>query len=259
MTETEWLACADPTLMLEFLKGRASDRKLRLFICACCRRIWPLLTDQRSRHAVDVGENFADGLATDEERSDAEGGATQASGEAWACVPGVKTPVGGSNGEDICPSEYHPSLLRAAATQTAYFTVYCLNARPWEKFRAIHLASRTCRSAAGTITLTGQDWAEKKNTGQHYSIEEFQRQSFMLLDVFGNPFRSVAVEPSWRTSTVLSFASQMYDSRNFSLMPILADALQDAGCDNPDILNHCRQSGEHVRGCWMVDLIMGKS
>ncbi|VTR93107.1 Uncharacterized protein OS=uncultured bacterium PE=4 SV=1 [Gemmata massiliana] len=77
--------------------------------------------------------------------------------------------------------------------------------------------------------------------------------------VFGNPFRPVTGDPSWLTSTVLSLASQMYASRDFSPMPILADALQDAGCGSDDILTHCRGAGPHVRGCWVVDLILGKS
>ena len=65
-------------------------------------------------------------------------------------------------------------------------------------------------------------------------------------------------QPSWTTDTVLSLARQMYESRDFSAMPILADALQDAGCDNDDILTHCRGNGPHVRGCWVVDLVLGK-
>ncbi len=78
-------------------------------------------------------------------------------------------------------------------------------------------------------------------------------------DIFGNPFRPVSFSPFWRTDTSVALAAQMYESRDFSVMPILADALQDAGCDHDDILNHCRQPGEHVRGCWVVDLLLGKS
>jgi len=70
--------------------------------------------------------------------------------------------------------------------------------------------------------------------------------------------RSVAFSSAWRTDTALLLARQMYESRDFSLMPILADALQDAGCDNADILNHCRGPGPHVRGCWVVDLVLNK-
>ncbi|MBY0459194.1 MAG: hypothetical protein K2V38_17830 [Gemmataceae bacterium] len=80
----------------------------------------------------------------------------------------------------------------------------------------------------------------------------------MLRDIFGNPFRPVALAPEWRTSTAVALAAQMYESRNFSAMPILADALQDAGCDADDTLGHCRGDGPHVSGCWVVDLVLGK-
>jgi len=80
----------------------------------------------------------------------------------------------------------------------------------------------------------------------------------LLRDIFGNPFRPVSFAPAWRTDTAVALARQMYESRDFSAMPILADALQDAGCDNEDILSHCRGDGPHVRGCWVVDLVLGK-
>jgi hypothetical protein len=83
--------------------------------------------------------------------------------------------------------------------------------------------------------------------------------SAVTRDIFGNPFRPVTVDPSWLTSDVRALAGGIYEERTFDRMPILADALQDAGCDNEDILNHCRQPGEHVRGCWVVDLLLGKS
>ncbi len=78
-------------------------------------------------------------------------------------------------------------------------------------------------------------------------------------DVFGNDFRPITFDPAWRTDTAVSLARGMYESRDFGAMPILADALQDAGCDNEHILNHCRGiSTTHVRGCWVVDLVLGK-
>ncbi|AMV28246.1 hypothetical protein VT84_27835 [Gemmata sp. SH-PL17] len=81
-----------------------------------------------------------------------------------------------------------------------------------------------------------------------------------LRDVVGNPFRPVTFSPEWRTETTIALARQMYTSRDFSAMPILADALQDAGCDNSDVLNHCRDTGAtHVRGCWVVDMVLRKS
>jgi hypothetical protein len=87
---------------------------------------------------------------------------------------------------------------------------------------------------------------------------ERRAQAAILRDIF-NPFRPVSVDPEWLTSTVVSLARQMYESRDFSTMPILADALQDAGCDNADILNHCHSDGPHVRGCWVVDKLLSKS
>jgi len=77
-------------------------------------------------------------------------------------------------------------------------------------------------------------------------------------DVFGNPFRPATVDPTWRTATVTSLAQAIYTERAFDRLPILADALEDAGCTDADILNHCRQPGEHARGCWVVDLVLGK-
>jgi hypothetical protein len=80
----------------------------------------------------------------------------------------------------------------------------------------------------------------------------------LLREIFGNPFRPVALDPSWFTPTVLALANGIYHARDFDRMPILADALQNASCENEDILNHCRQPGEHVRGCWALDLVLGK-
>jgi hypothetical protein len=87
-----------------------------------------------------------------------------------------------------------------------------------------------------------------------------EAQLRILRDIFGNPFRPVKFNPDWRTSTAVALAQQMYESRDFGAMPILADALQDAGCDCDDVLTHCRDAkGIHVRGCWVVDLVLGKS
>lgn len=80
----------------------------------------------------------------------------------------------------------------------------------------------------------------------------------LLVCALGPLYRVRVPSPSWLSSTVLILAQQMYESRDFSAMPILADALQDTGCDSADILSHCRGPGPHVRGCWVVDLVLGK-
>ena len=84
------------------------------------------------------------------------------------------------------------------------------------------------------------------------------QQTDELRDIFGNPFRPVAFDPSWHTSIATQLARQAYVSGDFAALPILADALQDAGCDDADILAHCRDEGPHVRGCWVVDLVLGR-
>jgi hypothetical protein len=82
----------------------------------------------------------------------------------------------------------------------------------------------------------------------------------LLREIFQHPARALAFDPACRTDTTVSLARLMYESREFSAMPILADALQDAGCDNSDILDHCRDTQlTHVRGCWVVDLVLGKA
>lgn len=90
--------------------------------------------------------------------------------------------------------------------------------------------------------------------------EGFERnaQANLLRDIFGNPFCFVTADSRWFTETAVVLATGIYAERAFDRMPILADALEDAGCDNADILNHCRGDGTHVRGCWVVDLVLGK-
>jgi hypothetical protein len=79
-----------------------------------------------------------------------------------------------------------------------------------------------------------------------------------LRDIFGNPFRPASLAPAWRTPAALKLAEAIYDERAFDRLPILADALEEAGCNDADILTHCRGGGDHVRGCWVVDWILGK-
>jgi hypothetical protein len=84
------------------------------------------------------------------------------------------------------------------------------------------------------------------------------KEPVLLRDIFGNPFRPIHVDPSWRTPTVTALARAIYTNRSFDAMPILADALEEASCTSEEMLGHCRGEGEHVRGCWVVDLLLGK-
>ena len=87
---------------------------------------------------------------------------------------------------------------------------------------------------------------------------ERNTQAELFRCIFGNPFRPVTLDPSWLTTTVIALAEGIYQDRAFDRLPILADALQDSGCDNEDVLNHCRSDRPHVRGCWVIDLLTGR-
>ena len=104
-------------------------------------------------------------------------------------------------------------------------------------------------------TSMPRDWVEK---GSSAWMEERAAQCSLLRDIFGNPFGPVTLNPAWLTSNVKTFVQAIYDDRAFEGMPELADALAEAGCSNPDILSHCRGPGPHVRGCWVVDLVLGR-
>ena len=207
MTEAEWLAATDPTPMLEFLRDKASVRKLRLTACACCYRIVHLLIRRKHepcRRVVEVVEAVADGRASE------------------LLLPDAWEKARAANGPFILNHTYACALtacvIQDNIVQIANYAALATGAVPGERIEQ-------CR---------------------------------LVRDIFGNPFRPVAVEPSWLTSTVVQLAEGIYSDRAFDRLPILADALQDAGCDSDDILNHCRQPGEHVRGCWVVDLLTGR-
>jgi hypothetical protein len=92
--------------------------------------------------------------------------------------------------------------------------------------------------------------------------EAMSRQVDLLRDLVGNPFRRARLDISWlawNDGAIHKIAQNIYDDRAFDRLPLLGDALEDAGCDDADILSHCRTPGEHVRGCWVVDLLLGKS
>jgi hypothetical protein len=204
MTEAEWLACDDPSAMLESLTGRASARKLRLLACATCRDHSPPSPHLACAGVLAVAERYADGEATERERA-----------AAFAANLDESVREGGGGAGD-------------------YFSLVGFAVGESSGALGTHLRNRASgRSSPGASPST-------------------------LRDIFGNPFRPVALDPEWRTSTAVLLARGMYESGDFSPMPILADALQDAGCDSADILDHCRGPGPHVRGCWVVDLVLGK-
>lgn len=113
-------------------------------------------------------------------------------------------------------------------------------------------------SGVTRFSSTAAFWTVNSNSGK-FGAPSRDEMCGLMRDVLGNPFRPVVFELSWRTTDAVGLARAMYDSRNFSAMPILADALEDAGCDSGEVLAHCRGDGPHVRGCWVVDLVLTKS
>jgi hypothetical protein len=125
---------------------------------------------------------------------------------------------------------------------------------------AVELIIRFASTYAPNFDWRHFAWAVAARLGEGNRAKNRAVQVQVLRDIFGNPFRPVAFDADWRTSTAVALAKQMYESRDFSAIPILADALQDAGCDIDNVLTHCRNTnGAHVRGCWVVDLVLGKS
>jgi hypothetical protein len=243
LTEQEWLACADSRPMLALLRSRktflsrAGRRKLRLYACACCRGVWHLLGDQRSRHAIEAAERHADGAATTEELGAADKAAGAAADAAADAVASRSMPPGN-----------HAASAACAAAHSGV-------TRQWGAALAAKEAALARQKAAGRGRPDA--W-----TASQVQPEERRWLACLLRDIFGNPFRTVRPAPcwlAWHGGAVPKLAQAIYDGRRFADLPVLADALEEAGCDSADLLAHCRQPGEHVRGCWVVDAILGKT
>jgi hypothetical protein len=215
MTESIWIVSDDPDWMLHQVNRSASERKLRLFACACCRLIWPLLSDERSRRGVEVSERYADSLASDE--------------------------------------ELEAAVTASKVARDAFQTPFLNQQTPYPGDTVFSAPEAALSAVEASVFSAVAETGEIGNTTMYLA------QAKLIRDIFGNPFRPATCAPAWRTDTATALAQQMYDTRDFSPMPILADALQDAGCTNDDILHHCRDSKQvHVRGCWVVDLVLGK-
>jgi hypothetical protein len=240
MTAEEWARSSDVTAMLTSLEGKVSERKLRLFAVACCWRVWPLLTDGRSRKAVKVAARYADGLATERERTDAYLAARTASDEMDETID-----RDGALRLDASPARHAAIAARNAVGVFRTASDLSLVASP---------AVRARRAAAASASLARRvpnpsAWIPAVNA-------EKAAQAALLRDLVG-PLRPSALAP-WRSPTILSIAQHAYEARDFVALAILADALEDEGCELGDILTHCRQPGEHARGCWVLDGLLGK-
>jgi hypothetical protein len=197
--------------------------------------------DERSREGVQVAERYADGAATSAELR-----------RAIAAVEEAKRLIGRRRRRQMESKELLSA--RRGAAKLALDTTR--NTGFWAAgvARWIRHPAEGGAKPDSTFPPSPLPTLAPGKTGDHL----YRWLARLVRDIFGNPFRPVAFSPQWRTDTALSLARQMYDSRDFSAMPILADALEEAGCDSEDILSHCRGPGPHIRGCWAVDFILAK-
>jgi hypothetical protein len=206
MTEQEWMVCADPTPMLQFLASKKNKRKLAMFGVARCRHISRLCSDERGLIAIDVAERYADRKAKINE-------VRVACRNAREDATGIVRPLGHYVNEI--------AVLYNAAFNAYLVSEYALKAAP---------------DQAGEKAL----------------------QCALLREVFGNPFRRFRISRRWLTPKVKQLCEQVYAESSFDQLRLLADALDQAGCTEADILRHCRNEGLHVKGCWAIDVLLGK-
>lgn len=233
MTEGEWERCPEPPKMLEFLRTtcRSSERTGRLFTAASFARMAGASPTDPRRIAGEVLERFADGHASVEELLDARRALTSLD---WDL--------------DSCTRFPRWEAARAAIHDSALFEAHGVYCALLDKFKA--LPGEGVLAEADAALETTSDLVAGRLTS-------------LLRDIFGpRPFREVRLDLRWLTwdgGTMAKLARTIDEERTFDRLPILADALEEAGCANDDILRHCRQRGlMHVRGCWVVDLLLGK-
>lgn len=223
MTEQEWLESKDPQGLLDwFLPRRTlSERKLRLFGAACCRRIWSLLADPKSRRAVEVVENWVDGWATEAERIEADRTADEFSASSISGFLAANTVV-------CFRSDRHQNVRNTSA---------------W--------------------VLEALAWADPNN--EKAVRAEAEHQATLLRDIIGNPFHPVTLDSAFLPGRIRALAQEIYENRQMpmgtfdpSRMKLLGDALVEPGCHNEEVIIHCQSNTPHVRGCWVVDLLLGR-
>jgi hypothetical protein len=222
------MSCADPWPMLEFLCGRASDRKLRLFAVACCRRAWHLMTDLRHKEAIEAAERFTDGLLSKAEFDES----FQPIKVLWAELP------------DGREGAWEPSHYMTGATRH-------LDSGAGAPYAASY-------AARGLACLAGP---ERSPEWFAACRAEGAVQSELVRDLFGDPSRPFHFEPDWLCGAgraAAERAQEIYRTGNFESLRLLADVLEQAGCRDRAVLEHCRGPGPHARGCWVLDALLGR-
>lgn len=226
MTEVRWSKCNDPTSLIAFVIGAATDRQLRLFACACCRRIWNRLTIDIGHRAVIAAESHADGLLSD---------------------------------EALLKERCHAEIVKAAHPITADAAAYSTTWVDTDVNSAYtHIPS--LRIALGVDDAATIAAANSSNYDAERSI-----QADIARDIFGNPFLPMPILSLADNRTIQNFARLAYEERtedgtlNRHRMYVLADALEINGCRDELVLSHLLEpTGSHYRGCWALDLLLKK-
>jgi hypothetical protein len=252
MSEAEWLAAENPGQLLRDLqhhrlvaKVSGGRRRLRLFACACCWSVWEYFHDERCRRAVEVSERYADG---DARRAELDAALRDAEKSELAACQQVEA--------SLAPTTEPATRL---ATVVGYRVA---SAALWTA--TTRSAGRATENVACAVQQLRAALAEaapgpRRSFGEAFRAEA-RAQASLVRDIFGNPFRPATFDASWLTwngGAVQAIAERIYLERDWAALPVLADALEDAGCTSPDLLQHCRGPGTHVRGCWVVDLLRG--
>jgi hypothetical protein len=249
MTESDWFDSISPEQMLAYLGERASPRKRRLFACASVRRIWPLLGDDQLRKAVKVAERFADGKVSARVLRKARRLAIRLRKKREAA--------------ELRESTWMARAARAAAQAVQAILPedgpILVTPRDIRELPDVVSATRTARASARAAQAQREEDAVA-------GVEPIRRlASFdaveLVREIFGNPFRPAALDLrwlDWKESIIPRMARVIYRKRCFRNLPILADALEEAGCNDEALLFHCRAPEDHVRGCWVVDLLLGR-
>ena len=224
MTESEWQHGADLIRLVEGFEPSLSERRARLLAAAFCRAAHGSANLPELLQTMAIIERFCDGGATVQELQEAR----------QRCR--------------VMAIQENEDAARATALEKEVGLDAILRSRlAW----ALAYATTTPVS----LTAVTLHLLEARETPPADGLPATCRQR--LLDVVGNSFARIEFSPAWRTSTAVALASRIYESQDYSTMPILADALQDAGCDREEVLSHCRDAGAvHIRGCWAVDCVL---
>lgn len=234
MTEGEWLVCEDPSTLLEFIRNRIGGRRCRLLAASFCRHVEALIPEKCGHQAISIAERYADGLASDQELDTI----SERVSDAYVLFP------------NPAPVNTDPPLEFKMESVALQATRFLTRTHP-------EFLEDCCRCTYLASLREAFLRAEPVEDGRLRSAQ-MRWQLALIHEVVGDPFRPVTFDPTWRTGDVLALARGIYDAKAFDRLPILADALQDAGCDSAELLDHCRGPGPHVRGCWALDLVLGQ-